>query len=76
MVLIYFRVEDQGVTNNVSYEDSTTAENFMLDYLKNHTSYVTLDKKIYTFEIISFFGKSFVFPYYCLYERINGLYLS
>ena len=49
MVLIYFRVEDQGVTNNVSYEDSTTAENFMLDYLKNHTSYVTLDKKIYTF---------------------------
>lgn len=49
MVILYFRVEDQGVTNNVSYDDNTTAENFILDYLGKNTNYVTLDKKIYTF---------------------------
>lgn len=48
-MVLDFRVEDQGVTVNVSYDENTTAENFMLDYLGKHTNYVSLDKKIYTF---------------------------
>lgn len=48
-MVLDFRVEDQGVTVNVSYDENMTAENFMLDYLAKHTNYVSLDKKFYTF---------------------------
>ena len=48
-MVLEFRVEDQGVPINVSYDENMTAEDFMLDFLKKHTNYVTLDKKIYTF---------------------------
>lgn len=47
--MLNFRVEDQGVPINVSYNENTTAEDFMKDYLTKHTNYVSLDKKIYTF---------------------------
>lgn len=48
-MVIDFRVEDQGVTINVSYDENMTAEAFMLDYLTKHTNYVSLDKRYYTF---------------------------
>ena len=50
MSVLHFRVDDEGNIINVSYDSSTTARNFMLDFLNKHTNYATLDKEVYTFQ--------------------------
>ena len=45
-----FIVEDEGVSNYVTYKNNITIEEFMKDYLSKHTNYVTLDTKVYTFK--------------------------
>ena len=47
---IDFIVEDEGNAIYISYDENMTIENFMKDYLKNHTNYVTLDPKVYLFK--------------------------
>lgn len=50
MAIINFRVSDGGSINYVSYDENITVENFMTDYLKNHTNYVNTSEKFYTFK--------------------------
>jgi hypothetical protein len=50
MGYIDFIVEDEGNPVSVRYDEYMTVENFMKDFLKKHTNYVTLDSKIYTFK--------------------------
>jgi hypothetical protein len=51
MTILHFNVQDTGVTKQVKYDDSCSAENFMKDYLKNNTNYVSIDVSKYTFKI-------------------------
>ena len=48
---ISFYVEENCQTIQVSYDENITCENFMLDYLKKHTNYVSLDSNVYTFKV-------------------------
>ena len=48
---IDFYVVDQGKIKLVSYDENTTVENFIKDYLNKKNKYVTLDTNVYTFKI-------------------------
>ncbi len=48
-MLINFRVNDGGYEYYVSYDENMIVEDFIKDYLRTHTNYVSLDPKIYTF---------------------------
>ena len=47
---ISFYVEENCQTIQVSYDENITCENFMLDYLKKHTNYASLDFNVCTFK--------------------------
>ena len=49
-MVLNFRVNDEGNERYVSYDENMTVENFIKDYLKKYSNYVTLDTKIYTFK--------------------------
>jgi len=45
-----FYVEDDGKTQMVSCDDNKLVKDFILDYLKEYTNYVSLSTEDYTFE--------------------------
>ena len=47
---IKFRVNDEGNSNYVSYDENMTVEDFIKDYLGKLNLNVTLDPKVYTFK--------------------------
>jgi hypothetical protein len=58
MVLLSFKVNDNGTIINVKYDSEMTVENFILNFTKNNTNYQSTDKNIYTFKCNSKFLNS------------------
>lgn len=52
MVNISFRVSDEGNIHYVSYDENMVVESFMIDYLKKHANYVSVDPKYFTFKTL------------------------
>ena len=50
MTILNFYVSDCGEIKPVSYDSSISVRDFMLNYLKNNTNYVTLDTSVYIFK--------------------------
>ena len=50
MTILNFFVSDDEKKTPVSYDSSISVRDFLLDYLKNNTYYVTLDTSVYTFQ--------------------------
>ena len=47
---IKFRVNDEGNSNYMAYDENMTVEDFIKDYLGKLNLNITLDQKVYTFK--------------------------
>lgn len=51
MTILSFRVDDQGDTRNVSYDDGMLVKDFISAFLKSNNIYNTSNPNIYTFKV-------------------------
>lgn len=48
---VTFEIIDNGITKPLTYKGDLTVEDFIKDYLKNNTDYVSLSTEVYVFRL-------------------------